>query len=633
MSDRLAQMSDRECVLLEGAKAAPGGQASLTALGPRPRRLLRGLAIVLMLLLAGWAAPQTPQPAKSTDSSYVQQLTDQTFFQDPRDSGKRMYLPRYRLAEQTVSGDRQYQVRFFKQGTGWNLEIYLEKYPAPELGDAVRTAQEYPHQVDVLARYTSQTNRQSNQAQKELTFQEVTIERDGVRAVLHLEDLGIRDVLVQALQEPRLEATLVARRTFTVRYLPSSEISSVESQIQDVKRNMDWARPHVSEKRRLDEGMDRARYTNDTAEFRRLLAEKDKKSHTFVQADHILETWGPRELSRLETDLQNFRKGISTQVTLDNSLPSTFDRNLHSYVFAGINPDSGTKPQLVRKQLPWQKSYYSYFRPADQTDLWYYLPDRFVLAEEKQMPGLSVQFSGPPESQTVALEYVAVPWTQPDRLKVAAEDLRPTATKQVTLEPLLVEEATLWVVLPGGDSEGSYQRRPNASVSLRDGLRDKLRLTPEEFQQVYTALFSNSLLLTGEVRLDLGSNARERIPFEARVTQESPEAYWDKILSKVIFADYQKTIRVKTSGTVFGKEVKNLVVEFRDGETVELRQDQLEALAKVRLPMRDFILNTEQSGQYLYKVTTLRERDGKSVKSEMPSWKTASATILYPEVP
>ncbi|MCI0625614.1 MAG: hypothetical protein L0387_28870 [Acidobacteria bacterium] len=625
-------------------------RAPLAKPGLHPRWRVGECALVLLLLLAplaGSAAPQNPPPASPTAYNPAIKITDLGFFVDLKDENKWLYLPRYRIAVQTVSGDPQYRVRLAKQGPGWDLEAFLEKHPASGLRDElrkaygenppkaleehIRAARELPHQTEVLLRYDLPTNAGGNQANayKELVFQEVTLERSGLKAVLHLEDLRERDALIHALEDPKLDATLLVQRTFTVLSIPWEEREACYAGVRELDKEIESLRVEA-----INCG-----YPSLPAFYEEMRKGKEDPNEVCSRVSARVrprraELDGQRAL--LFAKWLELSKRVPVTADLDNVVqqPFSFDRTLHPYVFAGIIPDPGAKPQLVRSQLSWQDRYYSYFRPADRTDLWYFLPDRFVLAEEKQVPQLSVQFTGPPEAQTVELEYVAVPWTDPARLEAAKAALRPTANSSVTIEPLLVDEAQLWLARPGVGNDGAYQRRLGASVDLRDGLKDQVPLTLEEFQKIYAALFSSShTLLTGEVRLDLGGSTRERIPFEARVTGQSPEALWDEILSQVVFADYQKTIRVKTPGTVFGKEVKTLVVEFKEGDTVELRQDQLEALTKVRLPLREFILNTEDNGLYHYKVTTIRERDGKFDQTKMPSWKAATATILYPEVP
>jgi hypothetical protein len=324
-------------------------------------------------------------------------------------------------------------------------------------------------------------------------------------------------------------------------------------------------------------------------------------------------------------------RALATPVALENALPFNFDPVLYPYLVEDLVPRSGGEQPLVRYQLPWQGRFYSYFRSPARTDQWYYLPDRFAL--DPKAPKVSVQFTGAPESQGVKMEYEAEPFTDPARIEAVKSALRPTRESLITLEPLLIDRPRLWVTLPVDGAGNSLQERPDASIDFRSGLKDRVRLTVDEFQRIYTSLFGGAqTLLNGEVRFDWGAE-QERIPFEARVIGQSPEAFWDRVISQTVFADYQKTIQVKTYRSLFGNEIKKLIVEFKDGETVELRQDRLEASAKVRLPLRDYILNTGGNNRYSYKVTTIRERNGKVEKTETPSWRVSAETILYPEAP
>lgn len=123
MSDQVAKMSDREWERLQGAKDTPGRcwRAWLATPSSHLRWRVRGLALVLVLLLVSqvdWAAAQNPPPAGPTAFSPVEEITDLVLFEDLQNRAKRLYLPRYRLAVQTVSGNPQYRLRFFKQGSG-----------------------------------------------------------------------------------------------------------------------------------------------------------------------------------------------------------------------------------------------------------------------------------------------------------------------------------------------------------------------------------------------------------------------------------------------------------------------------------------------------------------------------------
>ncbi|MCI0625616.1 MAG: hypothetical protein L0387_28880 [Acidobacteria bacterium] len=596
-------------------------------------------AIWIVLLLAVPSVAQSQQPAVAMAKSPTEQISDLVLFEDLQETAKRLYLPRYRLAVQTVSGETQYRVRFYKQGTGANLEVYLEKYPASELGDSARAAQELPHSTKVLLRYDLPLNSRGAHVNsyKELVFQEVTLERNGLKAVLHLDDLQERDALIKAADDSRLNAGLVVQRTFTVLSSPLKEIAGVQARIAEVDRGITWL---DSLHQNCDPILTKWGSVFNGKEPMSSVPAKEQAGLVWCyQSMTPLVYKEPamrQKRAPLEAELQRLRKQTGpVTVTLDHRQPFSFDRIRHPYVFSGVIPDRGAKLQLVREQVSWQGRYYSYFRTAERTDHWYYLPDRFVLAQEDRLPKLTVQFTGPQESQSVELEYAAVPYTDTARLESAKLALQSAVSSSVTVEPLVINEGVLWVALPGIRDDGPYHQRPGASVDLRYGLKDQVRLTLEEFQKIYAALFSAShTLLTGEVRLKPDGVSEERVPFEARVTELTPEAFWDKVISPLVFADYEKTIQVKTFASVFATEMKTLIVAFKEcDDDVELFQNNLEAQVTLRLPMRDFILNTERGGDYHYKVTAIRDRNGKIQRTKMPAWKAATATILYPEVP
>jgi hypothetical protein len=324
-------------------------------------------------------------------------------------------------------------------------------------------------------------------------------------------------------------------------------------------------------------------------------------------------------------------RALATPVALENVLPFSFDPVLYPYVVEDLVPRPGGEPPLVRYKLPWQGRFYSYFRPPDRADQWYYLPDRFAL--DPKSPRVTVRFTGPAESQAVEMEYEAEPVTDPARIEAVRAALRPSAESPVSLEPLLAERPKLWVTLPADGAGGPPRQRPDASVDFRDGVKDRLRLTVDEFQRIYASLFgAERTLLGGEVRFDWGGE-QEGVPFEARVSGVSPEAFWDGVISQTVFADYRRTIQVKTTAAAFAGDLKKLIVEFKEGDTVELRADKLEAAAGVRAPMRDYILNTSDGKGYYYKVTAVRERNGQVITKETPAWRAGDATILYPEAP
>jgi hypothetical protein len=140
-------------------------------------------------------------------------VTDDQFFEDPADKTKKLYLPRYRISEQNVSGSQQYKISLVQEGNAWSLIINLDKYPAPTIEADSHNASELAHQVAILLRYQIKG---SNGAQKELSFQEVTLEPSGLESVLKLNSLAERDEIYRALTEDDYQSVLIVRRAINV---------------------------------------------------------------------------------------------------------------------------------------------------------------------------------------------------------------------------------------------------------------------------------------------------------------------------------------------------------------------------------------------------------------------------------
>ncbi len=140
-------------------------------------------------------------------------VTDDQLFEDPADTTKKLYLPRYRISEQNVSGSQQYRISLEQDGNAWSLIINLDKYPAPTIEADSHNASELAHQVAILLRYQIKG---SNGAQKELSFQEVTLEPSGLKSVLKLNSLAERDEIYRALTEDDYQSVLIVRRAIKV---------------------------------------------------------------------------------------------------------------------------------------------------------------------------------------------------------------------------------------------------------------------------------------------------------------------------------------------------------------------------------------------------------------------------------
>jgi len=151
-------------------------------------------------------------------------VTDEMLFEAATTATK-FYLPRYRVAER----NRQVQISLAPSPQGWGLTIHLEKYPAEAIQEQVRSAQEMDHSISVMLQHRLAPGVE-NGGQKELIFQEVTAEPEGVRSVLQVSTMSERDLLYQVLTNPDYAAVLTIRRSAKVA-IPLSEAAAASGEI------------------------------------------------------------------------------------------------------------------------------------------------------------------------------------------------------------------------------------------------------------------------------------------------------------------------------------------------------------------------------------------------------------------
>ncbi len=151
-------------------------------------------------------------------------VTDEVLFEAPATATK-FYLPRYRVAER----NQQVQISLAPSPQGWGLTIHLEKYPAAAIQEQARTAQEIDHSISVILQHRLAPGAESG-GQKELIFQEVTTEPEGVRSVLQVPTMSERDLLYQVLTNPDYAAVLTIRRSAKVA-IPLSETAATSGTI------------------------------------------------------------------------------------------------------------------------------------------------------------------------------------------------------------------------------------------------------------------------------------------------------------------------------------------------------------------------------------------------------------------
>src|SRR5262245_62119783 len=172
------------------------------------------ISIQLRAIVSG-AGPEsavaltTGKPA--TPVSPADPPTDEMIFQDAADPDKKYYLPRYRLAEESVSGQTRYRMALESLGSHWCFTIVFEKFPAPELGPSARNLQELPHKPEIVLLHRIFQDG-SPPMIKERPFTDLTPVDGGLRGRLMLESLEERDVLYRALTEPAYATNVIVRR-------------------------------------------------------------------------------------------------------------------------------------------------------------------------------------------------------------------------------------------------------------------------------------------------------------------------------------------------------------------------------------------------------------------------------------
>jgi hypothetical protein len=218
---------------------------------------------------------------------------------------------------------------------------------------------------------------------------------------------------------------------------------------------------------------------------------------------------------------------LEVQTTLDNPLSFSFPPELHGYIYRGVTIDPDKPFRLIRHQVAWRERFHLYFQDEARPQVFSYLPDNFKLARDDTSPyypWMKIQFrpaESNPSDVVVQFDYIALPTFDLDRLVAATEALQKQVppnvlqTHKVEFEPLLVTgDIEYRLTLPG---QGA-QTRPNALVSLTEGIQDTLTLSLLEFRAIFDALFtSGSSLFQGSVNVKLGEELLPPIPLDARL--------------------------------------------------------------------------------------------------------------------
>ncbi len=231
------------------------------------------------------------------------------------------------------------------------------------------------------------------------------------------------------------------------------------------------------------------------------------------------------ELQAKAQAAQTYRK---TSRTITQRLAFRLFRDLHENLLDAVGgevPDGGA---FRIERVEFDGRMHSYFvDPADRERV-YFLPDSFRLQRKNDVPRTplllvrSVPSSEEGGEEEFELEFFATPHIDEDRLLAASKKLGFTDAggKHHAFEfsPLSVSGAELRLALPGS-SGGGFEVIANAQVDLQSGVAVRLKVTKTDFLSIYASLqgAGSHLLMTGEVKLNLGGPAPETIPVELRL--------------------------------------------------------------------------------------------------------------------
>jgi hypothetical protein len=482
--------------------------------GPIPADNLRVLDPGLWKRIGGTMPPTTPGQTREQLGLPVApgaDLADTQIF-EAATGGKRYHLPRYRLARHLVNGVDQYVIRIERSAQGdWVLRAALEKFRAPEI-PATTATEELDH--DLLLRLTYRLAvAGGGMTTKELPFQELGESADGlsVVGVLRFATPAERDQALAAITTNDGAAGILVTRSVQVG-IPVSP-AGAPPLFRAVTRGLQM----VAEPNPLFLNLELNRYLYDGA-----APGGGGPGLTAFQVkwqDRFFSYWQDAARPQIFYYLPD-----SFRVARRSAAP--FYPMMAIRVAAG-----GAKPEDARMTLelaatPW-------IDPARLAAAGRELARKLPAAPAPDAPpagasggpagglggvlgGLIGGAIGGGQGQQAGSQIGAVIGAAVGAGATGGAD-DDAAASGLQFEPLIVSKAALWLALPGAGGAGLVER-PGAQVDVRAALFDAETLTLTEFQSVYDALFGGSLaLLRGELRIDLGGGAAERVPFSARL--------------------------------------------------------------------------------------------------------------------
>lgn len=445
--------------------------------------------------------------------SPVAQPSDATLFEDAH-SDVRYFLPRYRLRT-TAPGRYDVNVVADPQASGlWVVSLGLEAYPAPELGDAARTAQTLPHPLDAALSYRLP----GSTIERRLPATELLSDARGPVVIFRL-GLAERDELLGAFMAQSAGASLSVMRPYTVA-VPLAAPAPTPGPVPGRRPPVAVPVPPGMPRPRFPVADTLPRHSLNLAANRQLMLKRR------FEIDPRLVAGTGIAAAPAAAVPQRYRALTQSPAV---TMPLWFDSALHAYVYPGGSPSAGSAvASLQMHSVPYSAPgrsarHHSYLQSSSQPTRFYFLPDAFRLARTEHPPFkpalafvVDQSPSTDPGATQTAVELIADvrPVTDGKRLLAAREALKsklPTtgvAPGEISLEPLLAP-SVLRLGLPRGGRMQTIEVA--AQVDLANGFQLNESFALDDFQDVFAALMAprSAALLQGHVAVSTGLGGGE----------------------------------------------------------------------------------------------------------------------------
>ncbi len=511
-------------------------------------------------------------------------MTDEMLLEAPNDEAIRYYIPRHRLATRRVDLQQQFRVSLeqFIDADGGQLIVFLDKFPAPAIENAVGNARQVETQPTVAIEF------KVDAITKLLGFSEVTQQMNELKAVLKVTSFAEFNQLFQALTTSSYETKLVVNSLVSLAYPANKpvDINQLDPALHKpylVLKGLEnydangtgYAEVSLSVRNRelYPDALFQAspdlppcgRNTNSSRTWIEIFDNQQQYIYGFCafgKASDLDRLWAsfpqgpdmPTSIYIVLNDRRKQQQFVSNEVLLradqitsgerlyvlekevfSSRIDFVFPETLHSYIYRKAGGHGPGRSGFIKYTVTWKGNEYAYFQDEVRPDHFLYLPDSFKLAQVEgpvRVPWLWVNFEGRNLSDLKAkIQYRLAGHVDVERIQDAARKLLDKveggAVDGLVFELLnSADEATYKLTLPGLNVSAD---RPDAIIDPGNYIEDALpALSIDDFRNVFNLLLSpdeRDITLRGQVNLKLGGLLIPPIPVSIRLSDIAGEVF------------------------------------------------------------------------------------------------------------